>query len=89
MAATNYVTQSIICTLLFFGYGLNWFGELQFYQLFFVVLAIWALQILISPLWLRAFLFGPLEWAWRSLTYMRWQPMRRTVTVASRPAAAL
>ena len=45
MAATNYVMQSIICTLVFFGYGLNWFGELQFYQLYFVVLAIWVLQI--------------------------------------------
>ena len=41
MAATNYVTQSIICTLVFFGTDLNWFGELQFYQLYFVVLAIW------------------------------------------------
>ena len=77
MALTNYVMQSIICTLVFFGYGLNWFAELQFYQLFFVVLGIWALQILVSPLWLRAFQFGPLEWLWRSLTYARLQPFRR------------
>jgi uncharacterized protein len=89
MAATNYVTQSIICTLVFFGYGLNWFGELQFYQLYFVVLGIWVLQIVVSPIWLRSFHFGPLEWLWRSLTYLRRPPMRRTVTVASRPAAAL
>ena len=77
MAATNYVTQSIICTLVFFGYGLNWFAELQFYQLYFVVLGIWVLQILVSPIWLRAFHFGPLEWLWRSLTYRRLQPFRR------------
>jgi uncharacterized protein len=89
MAATNYVTQSIICTLVFFGYGLNWFAELQFYQLYFVVLGIWVLQIVVSPIWLRSFHFGPLEWLWRSLTYLRRPPMRRTVTVASRPAAAL
>jgi uncharacterized protein len=81
MAATNYVTQSIICTLVFFGYGLNWFGELEFYQLYFVVLAIWVVQILVSPLWLRAFLFGPLEWLWRSLTYARPQPFRRIAGV--------
>jgi uncharacterized protein len=86
MAMTNYVMQSIICTLVFFGYGLNWFGELQFYQLFFVVLAIWALQILVSPVWLRAFQFGPLEWLWRSLTYARLQPFRR---VADRPMTAV
>jgi uncharacterized protein len=84
MALTNYVMQSIICTLVFFGYGLNWFAELQFYQLQFVVLAIWVLQILVSPLWLRAFLFGPLEWLWRSLTYARLQPFRR-ITAASAP----
>ena len=82
MAATNYVTQSIICTLVFFGYGLNWFGELQFYQLYFVVLAIWVLQILVSPMWLRAFHFGPLEWLWRSLTYRRLQPFRRIADAA-------
>lgn len=89
MAASNYVSQSIICSLVFFGYGLNWFAELQFYQLFFVVLAIWVLQIVISPIWLRAFRFGPLEWLWRSLTYARLQPFRRTVTVASQPLAGL
>jgi uncharacterized protein len=88
MAATNYVTQSIICTLVFFGYGLNWFGELEFYQLFFVVLAIWVLQILVSPLWLRAFLFGPLEWLWRSLTYRRLQPFRRAAGVTPVPGSA-
>jgi uncharacterized protein len=87
MAMTNYVTQSIICTLVFFGYGLNWFAELEFYQLFFVVGAIWAIQILVSPVWLRAFHFGPFEWLWRSLTYRRLQPFRR-ITAASRLAVA-
>jgi uncharacterized protein len=87
MAMTNYITQSIICTLVFFGYGLNWFAELEFYQLFYVVLAIWVLQIIVSPIWLRAFHFGPFEWLWRSLTYRRLQPFRR-VTIAASPFAA-
>ena len=73
MALTNYILQSIICTLCFFGYGLNFYGELQYYQLFYVVLTIWALQIIISPIWLRYFRFGPLEWVWRSLTYWKLQ----------------
>jgi uncharacterized protein len=42
-----------------------------------VVLGIWALQLIVSPLWLQYFRYGPLEWLWRSLTYWRWQPFRR------------
>ena len=63
MAFTNYIMHSVICTLVFFGYGLNYFAELEFYQLYFVALAIWVLQLIISPLWLRSFLFGPLGMA--------------------------
>jgi uncharacterized protein len=77
MAFTNYIMQSVICTLFFFGYGLNYYGELEFYQIYFVVLAVWILQLIVSPLWLRFFLFGPLEWVWRSLTYWKWQPFVR------------
>ena len=79
MALTNYIMQSVICTLFFFGYGLNYFAELEFYQLYFVVLAIWIVQLIVSPLWLRYFLFGPLEWVWRSLTYWKRQPFLRRV----------
>jgi uncharacterized protein len=84
MAFTNYIMQSVICTLVFFGYGLNYYAELEFYQLYFVVLAIWALQLIISPLWLRLFFYGPLEWVWRSLTYWHCQPFRRpTISLSS------
>jgi uncharacterized protein len=77
MAFTNYVMHSVICTLFFFGYGLNYYAELEFYQLYFVVAAIWAVQLVLSPLWLRRFYFGPLEWLWRCLTYWKVQPFRR------------
>jgi uncharacterized protein len=77
MAFTNYIMHSVICTLFFFGYGLNYYGELEFYQIYFVVLAIWIVQLIVSPLWLRFFLFGPLEWVWRSLTYWKRQPFWR------------
>jgi uncharacterized protein len=77
MALTNYIMHSVICTLFFFGYGLNYYGELEFYQIYFVVAAIWILQLIASPLWLRRFLFGPLEWVWRSLTYWKPQPLLR------------
>lgn len=77
MALSNYISHSIICTLFFFGYGLNYYAELEFYQIYFVVLVIWAIQLIISPIWLKYFLFGPLEWLWRSLTYWKLQPMKR------------
>ena len=80
MAFTNYVMHTIICTLVFYGYGLNQYAEWQFYQLFFLVAAIWVLQLIVSPIWLRHYQFGPLEWAWRSLTYWKRQPMRRPVS---------
>jgi uncharacterized protein len=77
MAFTNYIMHSVICTLFFFGYGLNYYAELEYYQIYFVVLAIWIVQLIVSPLWLRWFNFGPLEWLWRSLTYCKLQPLVR------------
>lgn len=77
MAFTNYLLQSIIATLLFYGYGLGYYGELDRLDQQFVVLAIWVLQLIVSPIWLRHFRFGPAEWLWRSLTYWRRQPLRR------------
>ena len=82
MAFTNYIMHSVVCTLFFFGYGLNYYAELEFYQIYFVVLAIWAVQLVVSPLWLRCFLYGPLEWVWRSLTYWRVQPFVRRASAA-------
>ena len=80
MALTNYLGTSIVCTLLFNGYGLGFFGSLDRYQLYFVVLAVWLAQLLLSPLWLHGFQFGPVEWLWRSLTYARLQTLRREPT---------
>ena len=76
MALTNYLTQSVICMLLFTGAGLALYGHLQRYELYYVVVAIWIVQLIWSPLWLRRFRFGPAEWVWRSLTYWQRQPMR-------------
>lgn len=81
MAFTNYIMQSVICSFIFFGLsgiGLARFGELTRSQLPPIVLGIWAFQIIFSVLWLRRFRFGPLEWLWRSLTYLKLQPMVRS-----------
>lgn len=76
MALSNYLLQSIICVPLFAGWGLGLFGQLDRIELAGVIAAIWAFQLIASPLWLARFRFGPAEWIWRTLTYGRPQPMR-------------
>ena len=77
MAFTNYLMQSLLVGLYFYGIGFGMFGKLQIHQLYYVVAATWALEIVWSHIWLRFFRFGPLEWCWRSLTYWKAQPMIR------------
>jgi uncharacterized protein len=78
MAFSSYIFHSVVCAFLFTGYGFALYGRLQRYQLYYVVAAIWVFQMIVSPIWLRHFRFGPMEWLWRSLTYWGRQPMRRT-----------
>ena len=75
-ALSNYLLQSVLCNAIFMGWGFNLFGELGRFQLYYVVLGVWVLQLIISPIWLRYFRFGPAEWLWRSLTYRKKQRMR-------------
>jgi uncharacterized protein len=83
MAFSNYISHSIVYALVFYAPGLRLFGQLQRYQLYYVVLGMWILSLVVSPLWLRHFRFGPLEWCWRSLTYWQRQPMRRRAPAAA------
>jgi uncharacterized protein len=75
MPLTTYVMQSVIATSLFWGRGLGWKTQAVAPTLG-LCLIIFGIQVLIAHLWLRRFRFGPLEWVWRSLVYMKRQPMR-------------
>jgi len=77
MALTNYLTQSVALSLLFYGYGLGLFGQVGPAAGATIGLALYVSQIAISVIWLRRWRFGPVEWLWRSLTYGKRQPMRR------------
>ncbi|WEK41609.1 MAG: DUF418 domain-containing protein [Candidatus Sphingomonas colombiensis] len=77
MAFSNYLATSVICTFLFYGYGLGWFGRLERWQLYPVVLAVWIAMLSWSRPWLERFAYGPCEWLWRSMARGRWQPFRR------------
>ena len=76
MAFTNYIMQTLICTTIFYGHGLGLYARMNRKEQMLVVFSIWILQLIVSPIWLKHFRFGPLEWLWRSLTYRRRQPMR-------------
>jgi uncharacterized protein len=77
MALTNYLCQSILSVLFFYGYGLGFIGRFGPAALVAIPMGIFILQIGFSHLWLSRFRFGPAEWVWRSLTYGKAQPMRR------------
>ncbi len=86
MAFTNYIAQTVIGTTLFYGHGLGWFGAVDRVGQAGIVLAVWALLLVVSPWWLTRYRTGPLEWVWRSLVYGRRPPFRRD---AAQPAASL
>ena len=69
MAFTKYLGMSVICTLIFNGHGLGLFGKFDRLQQFLIVISVWVLILILSPLVLKNYRFGPLEWLWRKLTY--------------------
>lgn len=77
MALTNYIMHSIICMIVFTGVGFGLFGKLQRYELLYVVFSIWIFQLIVSPVWLKYFEFGPLEWLWRRLSYLQKPAFRK------------
>lgn len=77
MAFTNYLLQTIICTLIFYGHGLGYYGKVERTGQILIVLAVWIIQMIASPIWMKYFRYGPFEWLWRSLTYWKFQGIRR------------
>jgi len=71
MALTNYIMHTLIATTIFIGF--SQYGKWQRYELYYLVAAIWIFQLILSPLWLKYFRFGPIEWLWRSLSYQKRQ----------------
>jgi len=77
MALTNYVMHSIFAMFIFTGAGFGLFGKLQRHELMYIVFAIWIFQLIVSPIWLKYYQYGPLEWIWRNLSYLRVYPLRK------------
>jgi len=71
MALSNYILQSVLSILVFYGIGLGLFSELPLYGIHLVAVGILILLTLFSKYWLSKYQFGPFEWLWRTLTYKK------------------
>jgi uncharacterized protein len=81
LALTNYLSQTVICTTIFYSFGFGLYATLGRPETLLIVLAVWLVQLLISPVYLRFFSIGPVEWLWRSLSQLRMLPMRQRKSV--------
>lgn len=69
MALTNYLTESVVLGVIFYGYGFGLFGRLESALAALIGIALYVCQLFFSRFWLHHYRFGPVEWLWRSLTY--------------------
>jgi uncharacterized protein len=76
MALSNYIFQSVVCTFIFYSYGLALYEKVGSAKGFMITVLVFISQVLLSVLWSRHFVLGPVEWLWRSVTYGRFQSMR-------------
>jgi uncharacterized protein len=86
-AFTNYLGSTLIGTVLFYGFGVGLYGEVSRGQAWLVVPVVWTVMLLWSKWWLDRNRYGPFEWAWRSLSRWKWEPMRKSAS-AEIPATA-
>ncbi len=77
MSLTGYLSQTVMFTTVFYGYGLGAAFEWGPAQVVGFAVGVYALQVVLCHCWMQRFRRGPLEWLWRCLTYWRWEPMRR------------
>ena len=82
MALSNYLIQSLFFTALFYGYGVGLLNQLTMTQLVLITISFYGTQLVLSRYWLKAFRFGPFEWAWRSFTYKTRMPWRKNAVVS-------
>lgn len=77
MALTNYIMQTVMAIVIFYGLGFGWGATMGLVYVVFIAIGIFTLEIVWSHWWLRFFHYGPLEWIWRQLTYGRLFPLKK------------
>lgn len=83
MAFSCYIFESVISTLVFYGHGFGLFGTVERLGQMLFTFSVWLVLLIVAPLWLRRYRFGPLEWLWRTLTYGHAEPLGRRPRVAA------
>jgi uncharacterized protein len=83
MALTNYLTQTVICIVIFYGFGFGLYGSLGAAASTLIAIAIFTSQIVLSSVWLKYFNYGPMEWIWRQLTYGKRLELRQKPDIAT------
>ncbi|MDZ5470277.1 DUF418 domain-containing protein [Bacillus sp. 31A1R] len=78
LAISNYLFQSIVSTTIFYSYGFRLYGQFSVFQGILLALFIFSIQVIISHIWIKYYLYGPVEWLWRSFTYMKWQKLKKS-----------
>lgn len=76
-ALTNYLMQSVICTLFFYHYTTGLYGRIGPAMALIPTVILYTAQVFISNWWLQQYRFGPMEWLWRGLTYGKFPQMRK------------
>ncbi|PTI30769.1 DUF418 domain-containing protein [Mammaliicoccus vitulinus] len=71
LSLTTYISQSVICIIIFYGIGFNYYGKLPVFTIYTMSIVIYAVQLLLSYLYLKRFKQGPLEKLWRKVTYLK------------------
>ncbi|MCM3573225.1 DUF418 domain-containing protein [Mesobacillus subterraneus] len=77
LSISNYLFQSIVSTMIFYSYGLGYYGEVSIFSGSILALIIYILQLAYSSWWVKRFYYGPVEWLWRNGTYLKKQPFKK------------
>ncbi|QLC66665.1 DUF418 domain-containing protein [Flavobacterium sp. LPB0248] len=77
MTLTNYMSQNILAALLFSGLGLGIADSMPYWFYFLLAIFIFIIQLFISKWWLSKYNYGPIEWLWRSASYIEWVPFKK------------
>ena len=83
MGLTTYLMQSLFLALVFYGAGFGLMGRIGHANAVLLALAFFLVQVWLARWWLARMTLGPVEWLWRSATYLRWQPLRKEAVVAA------
>jgi uncharacterized protein len=89
-ALTNYLLESVLCTLFFYHYTTGLYGRVGPALGMLLTIVLFAAQVVLSNWWLKRYRFGPMEWLWRGLTYGKFPSMTKEEPIAlpATPAVA-